>query len=447
MNGKQPNRWEGTHLYGRSTPGRRVRTASSVREEAIAKLQEEREKRKQLAEEKRRSLSVGSLASSPAMSNRSKKGPARGGIPVPTPAGQSNQGGGEGNDSAPDEEMQTNQDKANSAGTATGAGATGSAGSAQGETSHGIDPAQAAFFLAMEARLKKAAQKSVEDVSGLFQRNIERIDNNTKAISDMRAADAMREKKMSEKLDELEARAISREQDMEERLRTALERKFVDTAISAKSAAASIGAQNLSVAQINRREAAYHLCRRSLKAWPVNGEDLQDAFRVFLNNKLKLSDATIAALGNIEVQRRPGRVAEQKLEILAVFECKEDRDVVKAAGVNLAGQENVGLLIHVPGHLLDNLHALNSVGYSIKQKNQGVRRAVKFDDENLDIFMDIRINDQWKRITLAEARQVANSIPRKQGGASRNLSVEDLSALVQGEAVEGINVVEVPDNE
>ena len=452
MNGKHPNKWEGTHLYGRNTPGRRARTASLVREEAVAKLLEEREKRKQLAEEKRRSLSVGSLSSSPAMSNKSKRSTSRGGSPVPSTANTTDNNDNRCSQPATnvEEKMQTDQEKgsASTAG-ATGNGTTGPDGAAAGPDTpgHGMDPAQAAFFLAMEARLKRASQKSVEDVTGLFQRNIERIDNNTKAIADMRSQNSERDKKMTERLDDLEAKAITREQDMEQRIRTALERNFADTAISAKSAAAAIGPQNLSVAQITRREAAYHLARRSLKAWPVDGEDLEDAFKVFLRNKLKLPDSTVRSLGKIEVQKRPGKVAEQKLEVLAVFECKEERDAVKAAGVNLAGQENVGLLIHVPGHLLDNLHALNSVGYNIKLKNQGVRRSVKFDDENLDIFMDIRINNQWKRITPAEARQVANSIPRAQGSTTRNLSVEDLSALVQGEAVEGINVVEVPDNE
>lgn len=234
---------------------------------------------------------------------------------------------------------------------------------------------------------------------------------------------------------------------MEERIKTAMERKFADSVVSTRAAAASAALQPISATQQSRREAAYNLCRRSLKAWPVGGEDLSDAFLVFLHDKLRLSDASIAALGKIEVSRRPGRVAEQKLEVLATFESREDRDAVKAAGPNLAGQENVGMLIHVPGHLLDNLHALNSVGYSIKQKNQGVRRSVKFDDENQDIYMDIKINDSWRRITPAEARQVANTIPKAPGRGSRNLSVEDLSALVQGEAVEGINVVEIPDNE
>ena len=58
--------------------------------------------------------------------------------------------------------------------------------------------------------------------------------------------------------------------------------------------------------------------------------------------------------------------------------------------------------------------------------------------------MDIKINDQWQRNTPAKARQVASSMPKAPGVGSCNLSVEDLLALVQGDAVVGVNAVEFP---
>ena len=163
-----------------------------------------------------------------------------------------------------------------------------------------------------------------------------------------------------------------------------------------------------------------------------------------MSQELKLGDGTISSLGPIEVNQRPGKVADQKLEVLVVFDSKEDRDLVKAAGPSLAGRAGVGMTLHVPGHLLDNLNALNNVGYYIKQNNGGVRRNVKFDDENMDIFMDIKIGDQWRRITPAEAKQAASAAPRDSGRGSRNLSVEDLSTLVQGGVVAGVNATVVP---
>lgn len=66
--------------------------------------------------------------------------------------------------------------------------------------------------------------------------------------------------------------------------------------------------------------------------------------------------------------------------MLVTFVLKDERDFVKAAGIQLAGQNQCGMTIHVPGHLMDNLIALNGVGYSIKTRNEGVKNAIKFNN-------------------------------------------------------------------
>ena len=441
MGDERPSRWEGTHLYSKHTPGRRARTASLVRVEAAAKLREEREKKKLEAEERRRSLSVGSLSAnmSGAKAGPKAKSTGKSGLPGPTTTRTQPSPG-------PSTES---RDPTPSPGE-TGDGPT-SAGDDVGVVAPGIDPNTAAFFYAMESRLQTAAKKTVDDVSNLFQRNIERIDNNTKAIAELKVMDKQLENRVVDLLSRSEERAIAREKKLESRITAAIAKKLDQsvnaTSLSTRAAVATGATVALSVPQQERREASYNYCRRSLKAWPVQGDDLNDAFMVFLKTKLRVANETIANLGPITVSKRPGRVAEQKLEVLAVFDSLEDRDLIKASGPNLAGQENVGLMIHVPGFLLDSLHALNNVGYHIKQNHQGVRRSVKFDDENMSIYMDIKICDQWKRITPAEAKQVVGALPSTGGKASRNLSVEDLSALVQGDAVAGLNVTEIPADE
>lgn len=180
----------------------------------------------------------------------------------------------------------------------------------------------------------------------------------------------------------------------------------------------------------NRRDRAYDLSRKSLKLWPVEGQDLVDSVRVFLNNKLKFSDARIRLLVQLEVTRSPGKAGAEKKEVLVTFDCKEDRDMVKAAGINLAGDQTTGMSIHVPGFLLDNFHALNGVGYSIKMKHTGVKRSIKFDDDARDIYLDIFVGGIWKRITPVEAKKVAKDLPNNN---NRNISSEELTSLVQGE--------------
>lgn len=46
-----------------------------------------------------------------------------------------------------------------------------------------------------------------------------------------------------------------------------------------------------------RREEAFHRCRRTLRIWPVTGEDLEDSVKVFLNQRLKISKDRIMSLG------------------------------------------------------------------------------------------------------------------------------------------------------
>ena len=199
---------------------------------------------------------------------------------------------------------------------------------------------------------------------------------------------------------------------------------------------------------VSRRERAYFFCRKSLKLWPVEGENLPDAVRVFLANRLKMGNERIRSLGQLEVSTVPGKAPADRKEVLVTFESIEDRDAVKATGSNLAGQREAGMSLHVPGHLLDNLYALNGVGFSIKSKNPGVKRAIKFDDLVQNIYLDIFIAGQWKRITPEEARNAMKKIPAASAALlSNSLSGDDISSLIQGVPVPGLTAVVVPEDE
>ena len=193
----------------------------------------------------------------------------------------------------------------------------------------------------------------------------------------------------------------------------------------------------------DKREAAYSFCRRSLRMWPVEGDLLVDAVKCFLKQKLGMTDGRIRALGSIEASNMPSKTAREKKEVLVTFESREDRDNVKANGVNLAGQKEVGMALHVPGFLMDNLVALNGLGYAIKQKNSGVKRSVKFDDQKRDLYLDICISGHWKRVTPEEAKQVMKEVPST-SATSASISVQDLTDLVQGRTVDGLGAVVVP---
>ena len=182
-----------------------------------------------------------------------------------------------------------------------------------------------------------------------------------------------------------------------------------------------------------------------MKLWPVEGEDQQDAMRTFLAVKLGMTDARIRALGTIETSTLPGKATKDRKEILATFETREDRDSVKANGINLAGQRDVGMALHVPGHLMDNLVALNGLGFSIKQRNPETKRTVKFDDARQDLFLDICIGGTWKRIYPEEARQVMKEVPTS--SANQSISIAELTSLVKGDKTAGeVSAVVVPED-
>ena len=427
MEGSARKQWEGTQKYPKPSPGTRARAASLIREELAAKQKEDREKKKSEALQRRRF----STSSSPGAMSNSKgrrdslrgaaprsEAPSTGEKPPPCPA--------------PDnDDIQMVEDD-----------------------NDGMDPAHARFFRAMEKRLAESSSKTADNLTRLLQSNIERIDANAIAVRELRGLEATMEKKIQDKFDEGEARAVAREIDLEKRITLSFSRKLDETlasAVSTRPTAPNIatGAPVQAAGRVSasRKEEAFFRCRRSLKMWPVVGEDLVDAARSFMSVSLKLTTNVIESLGDLEVNKRPGRVAEEKKEVIVYFANSDDRDMVKAAGVNLAGTPTAGISIHVPGFLLDNLHLLNAVGYSIKNNFDGVRRSVKFDDLNLNIFMDIKIGSQWKRITPEEARRVSANLPQATRNNSREFSTEDLSALVQGSNVAGLTAVAIPDDE
>lgn len=388
-NKKPSNRWEGTHTYSRSGPdstGKRPRTAAQVREEALRRIKEDRERRS-AESDRRRSL------------------------PVPGPTKRNLPGGEE--SSGPGDEEDENMPGSNKKKRqASGRPEEASQGSAEG-----IDPALKAFLLSIKEDINKSTDAAVDRID-------RRIDEHAKNIAELKQAVVDVDKKIENKVATCVRKELAKIKGSE-------------------------GVEPSSIPRTDRQQASYNFCRRSLKIWPVEGEDLLDALKKFLADKLKFSADRIDLLGVIDVVKGHGRQAIERREVLATFETRVERDCVKAAGINLAGQVEAGLAIHVPGHLMDNLVALNGVGYGIKQKQKNVKRAIKFDDVNQDIYMDICIDGHWKKITPRKARQVARQVPTLSGSAA-SLTVEDLTGLVgaNGEEPGGAtSPIVVPDDQ
>ena len=419
---KPSTRWEGTHTYKKpEATKKRARTVAQLREEAAAKSKASREE----AVNRRRG-SIGGLAP-PVAPGTQRPTPRRGSTgglqptaaePDPATAG--------GDSAAPLEatvsEVEILSDQDEYIDDMPGSNKKKRHASAkpmeEDVAGEGVDKDLKAFLIAMKDDINKSTNAAVDRID-------KRIDDNARQIGEI--------KHVLEKRDAEISTRISTEVRQEvAKLGNLLKSKSPGT--------------DLSEGTRTRRERAYNHCRRTLKIWPVRGEDLEDEVRNFMASKLRFSQSKIDSLGAIEVTAAPGRAAREKNEVLATFETKEDRDAVKAGGVSLAGERDTGMSIHVPGHLMDNLIALNGVGYNIKKNNTGVKRSVKFDDVKQDIYLDIGINGKWKRITPKEAKAVMERVPAAAGASGGlSLSIDDLSNLVQGEAVAGLTAVVVPE--
>ena len=203
--------------------------------------------------------------------------------------------------------------------------------------------------------------------------------------------------------------------------------KKIFMAVKAEVAKLSVQA---SLPAQSKQEEDYSFCRRSLKLWPISGNDVLDGVKVFLRSRLKFTDSRIESLGPIKVGAAPGRVAKERREVLVTFQTMEDRDFVKASGFNLSGRTSAGMSLHVPDCLVNKLFALNSVAYKIKVNHEGVKRSVKFDDQLQDIYLDIFVGGQWKRISSMMALQVVKNFPGFTFN-DKSISTDNLACLVR----------------
>ena len=194
---------------------------------------------------------------------------------------------------------------------------------------------------------------------------------------------------------------------------------------SSNAAASSSAAGTLSP----KKEESYWLHRRSLSVWPILGEDVQAGLKTFMNEKLKITDDQIREIGKIAFRRLKEPASKARKEVFCTFETKEARDIVKAASRNLTGGAEVGLRAQFPGFLVDTFRMFETIAFHLRGNDSSVRRAVKFDDANLDLMMDIKLGEEWRRILPAEARKTLEENPHIKRGPEE-ISSQSLSQLL-----------------
>ena len=185
-----------------------------------------------------------------------------------------------------------------------------------------------------------------------------------------------------------------------------------------------------SLNRTDKQEAEFWRARRSLRMWPVEAVDRAGVVE-FLQKKLRMDKEFIEEeMGEITVKKVRDPKAKAKNEVIVVFETKQLRDSVRAKAANLANfGQNAGMRLELPNHLQKSFRVLMNLAYDLKQKNKDLRRNIKFDEDEMDLFMDCQLDreGEWKRVTPDQAVELTKN--RRRRGPARFLT-DELRSLV-----------------
>ena len=184
------------------------------------------------------------------------------------------------------------------------------------------------------------------------------------------------------------------------------------------------------------KEEKYWRARRSLRLWPVPGPDLQTSLSAFMLNDLGLDAELAAEAPSFDI--RSVRSTKNKVahEVVVVFPDVDTRDTVRRSASNLAGHRDKGVRLEIPEFLRPSLRALESLSYMLKQSNPSLKRNVKFDDEVLDLVMDVRINEAapWRKIRPAQALEAKKGRADPSREESTELAPAEIQAFMSSTA-------------
>ena len=179
-------------------------------------------------------------------------------------------------------------------------------------------------------------------------------------------------------------------------------------------------------------EDKYWLARRTLRLWPVVGENVQKAVVSFLEEKLACPAGRVAE-ADFEAKRvySPPDLTAQN-QVVVTFSTIALRDEVKSMTKNLRGTDrNTGVQIEPPDHLRNHYQAFQRLAFQLKRKNSNLRRNVKFYDADLCLVMDVKISpdSDWKSVTYEQAREIL----KKTRARTESFSLEELEAMADVE--------------
>ena len=155
------------------------------------------------------------------------------------------------------------------------------------------------------------------------------------------------------------------------------------------------------------------MARRSLRIWPIQGDDHYKAAADFLRSKLQIDWPLVPPREEMRVRVAEGiGRAKGKNEVVVLFKSASLRDSIRSSAYHLAGSD-AGLRLDISDNLRVSLRALESVAFGLKKKYPKLKRNVKFNDEMQDLVLDVKLdeNSTWRKIRPDQALMAKNSLP------------------------------------
>ena len=188
----------------------------------------------------------------------------------------------------------------------------------------------------------------------------------------------------------------------------------------------------ISMTRQDRQENSFLLARRQLRLWPIK-DGKKESLADFLTEKLHMEESFVREeLGTVQLKRTREPRNKNKDEYIITFESKQIRDAIKAAAPNLANyREEAGMKLQIPAHLQNDFHTLTNLSFDLKKHHPGLKRNVKFDEEDFGLFMDLKLDEaaEWRRVKPAQAR-AANKGRGK--GKLKTIEEDELQELLGG---------------
>ena len=287
-----------------------------------------------------------------------------------------------------------------------------------------------------------------EDIVARMAAHIDKAAEKTQAKLDALAGELGTKVKKNEN-DIIKIRsAIKRIEESRDVLSPAMTKQIEDAvrASIGPSTTTMRGVDPMMITDDQRRRDKYWASRRSIRIWPVKAPDDEYSLRIatgeFLAKKLKMPGTNldlskIQRVRKIKTPRGTNKITD---ELLVTFIDVQARDHAMSHAKNLAEfsktmTDRPGIRLDYPDFLGPDFRSLETFGARMRARcGEGFKRNIRFDDDNLRLYMDINMpsQDSWTSITPEIAKETKPEEDKKKAESLKRIIRENGQGALDG---------------